>query len=183
MAKTLGRNIKSRMQSIEYEGELTADDVVAGYYASLRIQRRDGLATVIQFLFWFVLLWAIGLAQGVQLLLLVTLAAVSLFRFYLNRRRIPSYLKRVHDQSAALRIRFRSRFDDHGFRTTSDLFDDRRPWSVLRFWAEEPDYFFLFEADDLSPRVIPKRVLGGEDAVQSLRDALTTNLGKPRSFS
>ncbi len=117
---------------------------------------------------------AIGLAHGaVLILLLIFAASIVTYRYSLRQRGRGRFA-----QLKSLQVPFHSRFDEHGFRTTSAVFDDRRSWTDFVGWTENEEYFLLYEADDIL-RIIPKRLMGGDAAVHQLQELFTSHLGAP----
>ena len=169
------------MTPVEYEGQLTADDVVAAAVLVLRRRRSGGLVQITNFAYWMLLGMMFVLAHGWVRLLPFLLAALGFVSLGLKRRAIMTETRQLHTKYPALRSRFRSRFDDTGFRTKGDSFEDFRTWQAFGAWEETPDYLLVYEAEGEFPRIIPKRLFTDKADLDSLRTSLSAHIPEPGS--
>jgi hypothetical protein len=161
---------------MEYEGQLTADDLLRGFALHQRGVRWTPrlialwvgivLGTVVLMQLWPS---AGGVLLGAAFALLVV--GVLVLRITLPRR-----LRRLYRERASVRAPFRSRLDATGFETSSESDSSRRPWAELQRWRENAEYILLYESSD-SFRIIPKRLLQGPGQLEEARQLLTLHLG------
>ena len=160
------------MVPVEYEGQLTADDVVFAYFTLFRRQRVAGPANLLNFLFWLSLTFTLLLMQGWLRLLPLFIGLLAFLSHDLNRREASKLARRLYEEHPGLQSHFASRFDDTGFRTQSDLFQDFRTWKAFQIWRETSDYFLISESKGALPRIIPKRLLKHPGDIDNLRGML-----------
>ena len=164
--------------SVEYEGELTSDDLTAGERARVRRIPRSRFDQVAGWVFWVLLLLLIVQSEGwlrlVALVLGIWVYALDTYQ----QGKARNHHERAFESQPTLRGRFHSRFDAQGFRTTGELFEDFRTWGAFRAWEETADLVILYEGDpDRSVgRVIPKRVFVDPADVDSLRAILAEHV-------
>jgi hypothetical protein len=161
---------------MEYQGQLTADDLVRGYALHRRAARRTPRLIALwigTFLTTIVVLrlWprSTGTLWGVAGTLLVVGVVAA-------RVLVPRRLRRLHEENRAVQAPFRSRLDESGFETLSESDVSRRSWSELRKWREDAEYILLYESTDCF-RIIPKRLLQGPEQLEEARRLLVERLG------
>jgi len=164
------------MTTVEYEGQLTADDVVAGYAITLDGQRRSALQQFMNFAFWVVMGMTVVLVNGKLRILPLLMAAIVGVSQILTRRQGRANILRLYAKLPALQSRFKSRFDDTGFRTHSDLFDHFCPWRAFGGWKETREHLLVYEGDGALPLIIPKRLFLNPTDLDSLRALLAAHI-------
>jgi hypothetical protein len=161
---------------VEYQGQLSLDDVMRGFHLSRKSRGR----TVALFLIW-------GFIAGVVILSLTRPALLPalawwLFPFaivaaILDLVTLPMSARKSLRQHQALYAPFQARFDHSGLHSASTHDTSQRPWESFRFWKEDQHTFILAESPTAF-RIIPKRMLGNQDA-DRLRALFRSRIGKP----
>jgi hypothetical protein len=171
--------------SVEYEGELTLDDLTAGQVARARRLRSGRFRQIAPWVFWILLLLLIVQSEGWLRLVALALGILAYAVSTYQQGKAREHDRRVRESQQTLRGRFHSHLDAEGFRTKGELWEDFRAWGTFRAWEETADHVILYEADpDLTEgRVIPKRLFADQAGVDSLRAILATHVqevGKSR---
>lgn len=163
---------------MEYAGQLTVDEATRGLLLHLsrrRIWRRT-------FIPWFLVVLVASFLLQSRASLLSQLLPAAIFAavgFVLVRVAWPRQVRRSAIDQRMLFQPFQSRVDDEGFETRTEFDHQRRRWSDFTLWYEDAVLFVVAESS-IGVRVIPKRVLGGEDQVTELRTILQRHLGQAR---
>jgi len=155
---------------VEYQGQLTLEDVLNGH----RIYSHKRLVWWIHTLRWF----GIGAAVGLTLALsekplppLLIICYIILVLGIIARYFIVSRETKKHfAKQQILFLPFRSRIDDSGFETHYGKDSIYRDWSQFTGWIESEKYFVLKQSVGFC--VVPKRVLSNADQVAQFRGLL-----------
>ena len=169
--------------SVEYQGQLTVDDVIAGQRAVARRAHKPLLDEISPWVFWILLCVMLALADGWLRAVPLALGAWVFVLDVINKRRASESTRRYFHSHPALQCRFHSRFDDEGFWTRGELFEDRRSWEALRAWEETADHIIVYESELGFGRIIPKRLFTDPVDLDSLRTILDAHLPKAGMWS
>ena len=164
-------------RQVEYEGQLTFDDVVAAdAVAAEHGGRRRWFNKLYSYAFWIVMWVLVLFSSGWLRLPPLLLGIMVIIIEAVNHRAARAQARRLFETHAALRDSFRSRFDETGFWTKGSIFQDFRSWDAFRAWAETRDHVFVYESEQGWGRIIPKRLLKDPAELEALRAILAAHL-------
>ena len=162
--------------SLDYEGQLTVDDFVAGYLAFARRARHSRFNQIYSWAFWILVCLMFVLAEGWLRAVALALGVWVFVVDAVNKREASENARHLFNTHPALQCKFHSRFDAEGFRTKGEVFEDFRSWKAFRAWEEIPDHVLVHESDRGIGRIIPKRLFSDPADLEALREILATHL-------